>query len=113
MKQAIFKNFEERLKSKGFSNDTIKAYIYFNKKLIKFANKNPEDVLQQDIKDYILHMIENYGAKPSTVNLALSAFKKYYCDLMGKRFLQGFKRTKNFDYTKTSNMLNRVTSPLV
>ena len=39
-------------------------------------------------------MIEKYGAKPATINLAISAFKAYYCDFMKRRFLNSLKRAK-------------------
>ena len=39
-------------------------------------------------------MIEKYGAKPATVNMAISSFKSYYTDFMKRNFLNTLKRSK-------------------
>ena len=94
MKTTEFKNFENELKIRCYSKETIKSYLFFNKKLLEFTKKSPKTITGNDIKNYILHIIEQYGAKPATVNLTISAFRSYYCDFMKRRFIDGLKRAK-------------------
>jgi len=86
-------NFRNELKTRCYSDETIKSYIYFNERLLDFANKSTKNINQDDIKRFILNLIDNYGAKPATINLAISAFKAYYCDYRGRKFLK-IKRAK-------------------
>ncbi|TKJ17019.1 integrase [Candidatus Woesearchaeota archaeon B3_Woes] len=94
MKTTELKNFENELKIRCYSKETIKSYLFFNKKLLEFTKKGSKTITENDVKNYILYMIEQYGAKPATINLAISAFKSYYVDFMKRRFINGLKRAK-------------------
>ena len=89
-----FKEFENELKIRCYSPQTIKSYIFFNKKLLEFNKKSPKAITRNDIRKYILNMIETYGAKPATVNLAIASFRIYYKDFLKRRFLNDIKRAK-------------------
>jgi integrase/recombinase XerD len=113
-----FKEFENELKIRCYSQQTIKSYLFFNKKLLEFTKKSPRAITRQDIKKYILNMIETYGAKPATVNLAIASFKIYYSDFLKRRFLNDIRRAKPEQHepvvlTKDEVMLmiNKTTNP--
>ena len=89
-----FKQFENELKIRCYSEQTIKSYIFFNKKLLEFSKKSPRSITKQDIKKYILNMIDTYGAKPATINLAIASFRIYYRDFLKRRFLNDIRRAK-------------------
>jgi integrase/recombinase XerD len=89
-----FQEYKNELIIRGYSKETIKSYLYFNKRLLSFTKKTTTEVTQKDIKSYVLNMIEKYGAKPATVNMAIAAFKSYYTDFMRRRFLNNLKRSK-------------------
>ena len=89
-----FKEFENELKIRCYSPKTIESYLFFNRKLLEFTKKSPRAITRQDIRKYILNMIEGYGAKPATINLAISEFRIYYRDFLKRRFLNDFKRAK-------------------
>jgi integrase/recombinase XerD len=90
-----FKEFKNELKLRCYSIKTIDTYLFFNKKLLEFTKKSPKEVTKSDIRKYILNMIEKYGAKPATVNLAVSSFKMYYKDFMKRKFLNDIKRARS------------------
>lgn len=76
---------ENEMKIRNFSKNTIDAYLYYNKELLRFANKNSDQINNQDIKNYLLVLV-NMGKSSSTVNTAVSAFKFYYGQIFGRKF---------------------------
>jgi integrase/recombinase XerD len=88
---------ENEMKIRNFSRNTIDAYLYYNKELLRFANKDSDEIVNQDIKDYLLTLV-SLGKSSSTVNTAVSAFKFYYSQVFSRRFFisdNGIKRPKN------------------
>lgn len=73
----VLKELESELKLRGFSPQTVKAYLFFNQKFLDFVKKKPEEVSEQDIKAYIASMMEKKAA-PSSIILARAALKFYY-----------------------------------
>ena len=58
-----FKEYKNELKIRGYSKETIKSYLYFNKRLLDFTKKTTTEINNKDINKYLLDMIEKYGAK--------------------------------------------------
>lgn len=75
----------QEMRIRNFSPKTINTYIYYNKELLRFANKDVKEINTQDIKDYI-DCLFNLGKSSSTVNLAINAFKFYYEGVMQRNF---------------------------
>lgn len=105
----FFKELETELKIRGYSEKTIRSYIYENKKFIDFLNKEkseyqksllsgkgrePQDVTRQDIRRYQAFLTADRGLKPATVNLILSALKFFYVDVLKMGVFQDIKRPK-------------------
>ncbi|MFH1522467.1 MAG: site-specific tyrosine recombinase/integron integrase [Patescibacteria group bacterium] len=88
---------EQEMRLRNFSRKTIKAYLYYNKELLKFASyKSPKEINRRDIKDYLDFLIRNNKSQ-STINLAINAFKFYYNQIMQRKFFGkglGIKRPK-------------------
>jgi len=88
---------KQEMRIRNFSPKTIKAYLYYNNELLRFANpKNPLEIIRQDIRDYI-DFLFNSGKSASTVNLAINALKFYYDKILGRNFFAfnlGIKRPK-------------------
>jgi len=93
-KESQFRNFEIELILRGYSKKTIEQYLYFNKKFIEFCKISPREVTKGHIRAYLFHLIEEYGAKPRTVNLVYSALKSYYDDFNNKALFRKMKRVK-------------------
>ena len=47
------KKLETELKLKGFSERTIKTYLFYNRKFLEFVRKKPEEVNEEDVKKAI------------------------------------------------------------
>jgi integrase/recombinase XerD len=105
-----FKQYKNELKIRGYSKETIKSYLYFNKRLLDFTKKTTIEITQRDIRSYILNMIEKYGAKPATVNMAISSFKSYYTDFMKRNFLNTLKRSKTEKHEPSVLTKNEITT---
>lgn len=96
---ALDKNFDfidlkKELMIRKYSKYTIKNYIYYNKELLKFAHKNPEEIENKDIKDFLLYLIEKKNAGASRINIAINALKFYYSNILKKDFFYDIKRPK-------------------
>ena len=89
-----FGKFEIELRLRGYSKKTIHQYLYFNKKFLNFCKKGPMEVNKENIRAYLFHLIEEYGAKPRTVNLAYSALKAYYDSFNNKSLFKKMRRVK-------------------
>jgi len=77
---------EQEMRLRNFSKKTIQAYLYYNKELLKFANyKSPLEINSQDIRDYLDFLI-NFGKSRSTIDLAISAIKFYYSQILDRNF---------------------------
>lgn len=87
----------QEMRIRNFSRKTIHAYIYYNKELLRFANKDVKEINKQDIRDYIDYLF-NTGKSSSTVNLLINALKFYYEGVLGRRFFiskEGINRPKS------------------
>jgi len=88
---------EQEMRLRNFSQKTIKAYLYYNRELLRFASgKSSKEIIKQDIKDYLDFLI-NRQKSTSTINLAINALKFYYSGILGRSFFDfklGIKRPK-------------------
>ena len=48
------KKLETELKLRGFSERTVHSYLFWNKKFLEHVNKKPNQVTEDDIKNYIV-----------------------------------------------------------
>ncbi len=83
----MFKNLETELKLRGFSQKTVSAYIFHNKKFSDFIKKQPNLITQNDIKSYLAHLISERSLKPASINLTISALRFFYEELLKKKEL--------------------------
>jgi len=72
------------LKLRGFSQETVKAYLFHNKKFLEFVSKPVEEVSEEDVKSYLAYLISDKKLAASSVALARSALTFYYNELLGK-----------------------------
>ena len=74
---------ESELKMRGFSPETIKSYLSHNKKFLDEINKDPKNITENDLKEYLGSLItKKYSAR--SVSLVRSALIFYYRDVLGK-----------------------------
>jgi integrase/recombinase XerD len=83
---------ENELKIRGFSDKTIKMYVFYNKKFLEFVGKPPEQVNEDDIKAFIAKKLEN-GTSTKSILLIKAALKFLYDEVLKKNIVT-FKSPK-------------------
>ena len=89
-----FEDLRRELVSRRYSYKTIKGYLYYNKDFINHVRKNPSEIKDGDIKDYLVYLSEEKGAATSTLNQAINALKFYYGTVLKKKFIYEVKRPR-------------------
>ena len=78
---------ETEMKLRAFSPRTITAYLYWNRQFLNFANKNPDEVTEDDIKNYIASLLSQ-NVSPKSINLIRAALRFNYNEIMGKNVVK-------------------------
>ena len=75
----------EQLKLKRYSRSTIKAYLnHFTMFLAFCGHDNTRSISQDDIKKYLLHLINDRQVSGTYQNQAINAIKFYYEKVLGQ-----------------------------
>ena len=103
--------FEQTLHYKGFDQKRINAFVFFNKHFCAFTSKEPYELNKQDMIDYLGYLIEHYGAKESTITMAVEALKAYYVAFRSIKIPALAKKTSSYKPTKQfpAEMLQSIT----
>jgi len=91
--QEFLKNLETEIKIGKLSPYTIRNYIDFNKRLLEHSKKQPDEIIQQDIKNFLADKM-NDRASSSTI-VFLASVKFAYTALLQKDPTSGIKRPKS------------------
>ncbi len=78
------KKLETELKLRGFSKQTSKMYLFYNRKFLEFIKKNPEDITDDDIKEFLASKISDDSLSNSSIALIKASLKFFYTDMLGK-----------------------------
>lgn len=89
-----FEDLRRELLSRKYSYRTVKGYLYYNRDFLSFIKKEPADVQESDIKDYLLYLAEGKQSATATLNQAINALKFYYGTMLKKKFLYEIKRPR-------------------
>ncbi len=76
--------FISEMQLRGFSNETIKSYLFFLKKFQEFINKPIESAEEADVKKYLGNLISIKQVSSSSVALARAAITFYFTEIMKK-----------------------------
>ncbi len=108
----FFKELETELKLRGFSNQTIKTYIFQNQKFMDFLNssktnaeyqksliskgskRTPQDITNKDLRAYLAFLLSDRGLSPASVNLAISAIRFFHIEVLENDIFKGIKHPK-------------------
>jgi len=75
----VFQNLEVQLAKKGYSDNTIKAYKRHIKHFFDyFKETKPEDLTDDNVKEYILYLIKSKDISFSYQKLVVSSIKYYF-----------------------------------
>ena len=91
--QQFLTNLETEIKISKLSPYTLRNYLDSNKKLLIHSNKQPDQIEQQDIKNYLATQLDNQSS--SSTILFLAAIKFAFTSLLQKDPTAGIKRPKN------------------
>jgi integrase/recombinase XerD len=87
-------NLIKELMLRKYSQRTVKQYWYHNREFLESSKKNPYDVSDEDIKDYLYRLVNEKNVSTSTLNTAINALKFYYGEVLKRRFVYEIKRPK-------------------
>ncbi len=90
----MLSDLERELQIRKYSPKTIKAYMYTNQDLLQKAGKKPDQIDNNDIKNYLYYLSEEKGVATSTLNGAINALKFYFGEILGTKFIYDVKRPK-------------------
>ncbi len=96
----VRQKFHNEMVLRGFSPRTIESYTAAVKNLALYYNRSPEKISEEEIKQYILFMIYEKNLTTSTCNIAVSAFKFFFQNVVGSGNL-----ILNVPYQKKSKRL--------
>ncbi|AEF85374.1 phage integrase family protein [Treponema primitia ZAS-2] len=82
------------LHSRKYSPRTIRSYIQYNKSFCKFIQKSPDHIGSTDVKSYAAYLDSSLFLSSSTMNLAISALKFFYHNVLQKNILEEQHRPK-------------------
>ena len=78
---------EIELKLRGFSERTVKSYLFYNNKFLQFTTKPPEAIAEEDIKAYLANLIGDKKKNAATVALVGAALRFYYDGVLKKNIV--------------------------
>ena len=81
---ATLKKLETELKLRGFSKQTSKMYLFYNTKFLEFIKKPPEDVEEDDIREFLAYKMSDQSLSNASVALIKASLKFFYKDMLGK-----------------------------
>jgi integrase/recombinase XerD len=80
------KKLETELKLRAFSPHTVNSYLYYNKQFLDFVKKKPEEVNEDDIKNFIAKKLSEKTSAKSIV-LIRAALKFFYDEILKKNIV--------------------------
>ncbi len=83
----LLKGLKAEMRVRGMSPNTVKMYLFYNGKFLEFIKKNPEDVTENDIKEFLSDKLSDdpeTSISKGSVNLIKNALKFYYGEILGK-----------------------------
>jgi site-specific recombinase XerD len=84
---------ETEMRSRKYSPSTHAVYVHFNRMLCKKSQKTPDEISPDDVKRFMAGM-ERGGHSASTMNLAYSAIKFFFRNVLGKDGIRWQRRPK-------------------
>ena len=90
----VARKLETELQIQGKSDKTIRMYTYFNLDFLRFADKSPKDMDEDDIKAYLANLMRKRSYDAASVSLAKSALRFYYDELLKMNITAGIKTPK-------------------
>jgi len=89
-KPTLWAKLREEMRLRNYSHKTTKAYLSCLRAFVRyFRPRHPREVTNDDIRKYLVHLIEEKEFSPSTVNQVFNALRFLYVELYKVPFLIG------------------------
>lgn len=82
--EGILKDLQIEMKLRGFSRQTARTYLFYNSKFLKYVQKYPKDVTEDDIKDFLAFKLSEDQVSNGTIILIKASLKFYYGEILNK-----------------------------
>ena len=89
---------ETELRSRKYSSHTMFSYIYFNRQLCSVLGKFPEEINSDDVKRFLAGIEKDRNYSSSSINLAISAIKFFYRNILKKDLVSLKTRPRHDKY---------------
>jgi integrase/recombinase XerD len=89
----FLQKLETELRIRGFSQETVKAYLFHNSKFLGFIKKDPTSMSEDDLKIYLANLISDRALAPASVALVRSSLLFAYNQILNKG-ISGIKTPK-------------------
>ncbi len=83
-----FRKLTTEMMLRGFSPQTVKMYLFYNQKLVDHIKKEPVDITEDDIKDFLAYKLSDDSVSSATIALIKAALKFFYTEILGKNISQ-------------------------
>jgi len=90
----------QELLIRGFSRRTIQAYLSINQRFLLFLNKSAKEATTGDVKRFLANL-KLQGLSNTSLNLAISAIKFYFEQVLKRKLFFNIKRPKKEKYLPT------------
>ena len=88
--KTLFEVLTQEMRLRNYSHKTTKAYKSCIRSLANhFAPRHPRDLTNEDIRRYLLHLIDEQHLAASTVNQVFNALRFLYVELYNRPFVIG------------------------
>jgi hypothetical protein len=71
----IRERMEADLKLKGFASTTCKEYLLRARHFVAYCQRSPEQLGEEDIRRFLLHLVEERGVRAGTHRMYVAALK--------------------------------------
>lgn len=92
--ESYLSGMDREMRIRKYSQKTRKAYLYYNRSILEFTCKIPEEITTGDIRDYLDHLVTAKKLAVSSINIALNALKFHYQDLRQIPVLSEIRRPR-------------------
>ena len=86
---ALRRRMEEELRLRGMSQKTVDTYLSIVRRFAAHHGQSPDRLGVEEVRSFLLHLIEERKLAWSSVNQALCALRFFYLDVLGQAFEVG------------------------
>lgn len=89
----LLNELENEIKSRGFSNKTLKSYIFHVGRFPSDVKTDPSMLSNNNIQSYFINLSDRID--PLTINLRISAVKFFYKEILGREIAINYMKRPN------------------